>query len=174
MCRRQKGHLVARAAYTSRLGGGNSGAPASAARLPHRVRLTAVLQHLIRQVITLRRSIQNFISQHYQDSTIPLYQRNLMHDCCMHLACEHTKQATTLTATAAAAAVWRIGNSLQLADPHARQMKENPQGAADRASEPRGHACWPNRAKPGRPGLGCSQFRCGLMGRSEASHWAIR
>ena len=63
-CRRQKGHLVARAASTSRLGGGNSGAPARAARLAQRVRLTAVLQHLVRQVITLRRSIQNFISQH--------------------------------------------------------------------------------------------------------------
>ena len=47
-CRRQKGHLVARAVYTSLLGGGNSGTPASAARLPQWVRLTAVLQHLVR------------------------------------------------------------------------------------------------------------------------------
>jgi hypothetical protein len=63
-----------------------------------------------------------------------------MHDCCMHLACEQTQEAMTFTAAAAAAAMWRMGNSLQLAGSHAWEMKENHQGAADRASESAG-AC---------------------------------
>lgn len=36
------------------------------------------------------------------------------------------------------------------------------------------HACWPRSVKVWRPELGGSQPRCGLMGSSLASHWAMR
>lgn len=93
----------------------------------------------------------------------------------MHLACEHTKQASTLTATAAAAMV-RIGNSLQLADSPARQMKKYPQNAADRASEPRGACLLAQQGKARAAWAGLQPFQVranGQVGGEPLGHQVI-